>query len=308
MTCAMIQSGDEKGPGTHLTLMSYNILTDKFCNSATFPQVDPTFLTQESRFRALRREIQGFACDIVCFQESKMVDWTVLEEFMTKEGYSGILQQRETDIPLATFYKKDCVQLRWHEERSRALLCEFSKAKDLSSIMYVINVHLEGAPGEEASKQRVSQLHHALDRLKHRLDVSGVTDLQSAKIIVMGDFNSNFHDPPCQFLSQGCLDASQEATKHIHRDPDGHETTRIVHPFGLREAYVACDIQPEFTHIRNKVGSRVDFVWVTTDTVTIQGVLDPKPTRFSWDDLREQGSPNDLLCSDHLPIGVHVAY
>ena len=304
----LIQRGDERGPGTNLTLMSYNILTDKFCNSVTFPEIEPVFLSQESRFHALQKEIQGFACDIVCFQESKMVAWEVLKDFMKKQGYDGIQQQRETQIPLAIFYKIESVQLSWHEERSRALLCEFRNMKDLDRVIYVINVHLEGAPGREASKKRVSQLHHALHRLEHRLEVSGVEHTSLARVIIMGDFNSNIDDPPCQFLEQGSLEASQEATKHIHRDSDGHETNQIGHPFSLQEAYVACNIHPEFTHIRNKMGSRVDFAWVTPDTVTVRNVLNPLPQRFTWHSLRDTGSPNDLLCSDHLPIGIHVSY
>lgn len=289
--------------------MSYNILTDTFCTSKTFPEIEPAFLTQESRFHALQSEITGFACDIVCFQEAKMVSWDVLKAFMKQEGYDGIQQKRETDIPLATFFKEKHLQLSWHEERSRALLCEFRNVHDIERAIYVVNVHLEGAPGREASKQRVSQLHHALQRLQHRLESSGMGDFRHAKVIVMGDFNSNIEDPPCQFLRQGCLKASLEATKHIHRDQDGHEMNHIGHPFSLREAYVSCKHHPEFTHVRNKMGSRVDFVWVTTDTVKIRGVLNPLPESFStWDALRERGSPNEFLCSDHLPVGIHINY
>lgn len=287
--------------------MSYNVLSDTFCNSTTFPDIDKRFLSQDSRFRALQREIQGFACDIVCFQEAHIVAWDVLKDFMKKEGYDGIQQQRQTHIPLATFYREKNVQLIWHEERSRTLLCEFRDLADSSKVIYVINVHLEGAPDREASKQRVSQLHHALKRLQHRLDISGVTDHQKAKIIVAGDFNSNITDPPCQFLSKGSLKASLEATKHVHRDSEGHETNVIEHPFSFQEAYVSCNTYPEFTHIRNKMGSRVDFVWVTEETVGIRGVLNPLPSCFdTWDALRQRGSPNDVLCSDHLPVGVHM--
>jgi len=57
---------------------------------------------------------------------------------------------------------------------------------------------------------------------------------------------------------------------------------------------------PEFTHVRNGVGNRVDFVFA--QNVGLKGALDVLPDGETWDERRETGLPSENQCSDHLPL------
>jgi mRNA deadenylase 3'-5' endonuclease subunit Ccr4 len=281
----------------HVSILSYNILCDSLCQPSTFPQIDVKLLSSSTRWRNLQKEVAGFRCDVVCFQECSLVEWEVMNEFMHSQGYLGLRQKRDSPVPLAVFFQRwlDCV---WVEERSRALICEFRAARERDSI-FIINCHLEGNP--EEGRPRVSQLEHALDRLLLRIQSQSIAD---PRVIVVGDFNSTYEEAPCQFMDKGILPVSFDASTHTHFDSSGQPLKNLTHPFEFREAYVECNEVPQWTHNRNGSGSRVDFVWVSRN-LDICACLNPLPAQYSsYQTLLSRGSPNEILPSDHLPVGV----
>ena len=200
--------------------------------------------------------------------------------------------------------------LRWREERSRALLTELSlQSSTMSSegdvntredTVFVVNVHLEGSPYRAAD--RVSQLRHALHRLAHHIETTG-RDIKTAKLILVGDFNSLPGDSPCKFLREKHLPAG-------YRDEylpgqDSATDHDIDQPFELVDAYEAANAEPPFTRKVNKhAGARLDFVWVSPG-LDVLGVMRPLPMEYR--ELVERvGLPNYALPSDHLPVGAVV--
>lgn len=234
--------------------------------------------------------------------------WPALTGFLSDLGYHGIHQENSHRVPLAVYWKREVFDLVWCEERSRAVLCEFATSgfkngerPSAPTQIYVVNVHLEGSPFKGST--RVSQLRHALHRLENRFAQNG-TKTETARVIVVGDFNSQRHDSPCRLLEDGWLDAKDDVS--VHRNSEGNEVPEISHPFNFVEAYSVYGMEPSFTHMRNSVGCRLDFLWCT-DNIKVQALIDPVPQGLE-DTIRSQGIPNNVLPSDHVPIGAYLKF
>lgn len=221
---------------------------------------------------------------------------------MADLGYDCIVQLKPHEVKLAVFWRCSRLTLKWWEERSRALISELTLSTSTEGniseedTLFVVNVHLEGSPYRAAD--RVAQLRHALQRLAHHIEATG-RDVGTAKLILVGDFNSLPGDSPCKFLRDGHLQAG-------YRDDylpgeDSATDHDIDHPFILRDAYEVAHAVPPFTRKVNRTGARLDFVWVSPG-VEVQGVMRPLPMEYR--DLVERvGMPNYALPSDHLPVG-----
>jgi mRNA deadenylase 3'-5' endonuclease subunit Ccr4 len=279
-------------------ILTHNVLAQQLASTTVFNRIDKRFLEQTERWRAFTKEIEHFRPSLVCLQESSIHDPGVLAEAMGTLGFAGIQQQRTTPVPLAVFWQRANFDLLWSEERSRVQICQF-RHRVTSAQVFVVNCHLQGRPDEVTSLTRVSQLHKALRRLELRLSGSNIRP-RDASIFICGDFNSRAEDAPVQFLRKGHLSASLEATKHQHVDEHGHLTDEIRHPFKFVDAYDEFSLVPEFTHVRNGVGSRVDFVF--SQGVRLKGVLDVLQGRETWEVVRKMGLPSEDQCSDHLPL------
>ena len=172
------------------------------------------------------------------------------------------------------------------------MLCEFQiSCHDTKEHLFVINVHLEGNPSK--SSTRVRQLRHALQRLTHRLDSIGIQE-KCARVIVAGDFNSTRDDSPCIFLQDGCISAGEDVAAQGPVDT-------ITHPFNFFEMYSKYRMDSGFTHMRNGVGSRLDFIWCT-ENIQVEALFESVPFGKS-NEIRRNGIPNAFLPSDHLPVG-----
>jgi len=84
-TPSVIQRGkanifrDDRESRSEISIMSYNVLCDKFCTTSRFPSIAPEFLTQGHRFSCFQKEIIDFgAPDILCLQESNLVEYVTM--------------------------------------------------------------------------------------------------------------------------------------------------------------------------------------------------------------------------------------
>ncbi len=279
-------------------ILTHNVLAQQLATHQVFNRIETRFLDRAARWRAFTDEIQRLRPSLVCLQESSIQPPDVLAEAMCTLGFAGVQQQRETPVPLAVFWRRANFDLLWSEERSRVQLCELQH-RPTSKEIFVVNVHLQGRPDEVTSLTRVSQLHKALRHLELRLNGSN-RQPQDARVFICGDFNSEAGDAPVRFIREGRLGANLEATKHQHVDEHGHPTEEITHPFRFVDVFEACGRVPEFTHVRNGVGSRVDFVF--TQGVEVGGVLGVLPGGETWAARRVAGLPCENQCSDHLPL------
>jgi mRNA deadenylase 3'-5' endonuclease subunit Ccr4 len=225
---------------------------------------------------------------------------------MADLGYDCLVQQKPHEVKLAVFWRCRTITLAWSEERSRALLTEMTLHNNNSSnntninttTVYVINVHLEGSPYRAAD--RVSQLRHALQRLAYHLETTG-RSISTAKVILVGDFNSICSDSPSKFLKEGILEAGY--TDPMPPDQQPATDHDIHHPFHLHDVYEIAQSVPPFTRkVMHRTGARLDLIWATTAGLEVEAVMRPLPLEHR--ELVERvGLPNYALPSDHLPVG-----
>lgn len=64
-------SSDEQS----FSVVSYNVLCDRFATPRRYPHVHPQFLQWEWRWPRLRHELAAFGADIVCLQEVTLERW-----------------------------------------------------------------------------------------------------------------------------------------------------------------------------------------------------------------------------------------
>jgi len=53
-----------------ISVVSYNVLCEKFATSSQFSHVPPSFLEFDYRWHILQKELAEFESDIICLQES----------------------------------------------------------------------------------------------------------------------------------------------------------------------------------------------------------------------------------------------
>jgi mRNA deadenylase 3'-5' endonuclease subunit Ccr4 len=299
------------GKQNQVSIVSYNVLCDKFSTSQKLPNVAAPFLSFDYRWQLLARELSEFDADIICIQEAPIDRWDDLKNYMANLGYDCLVQQKPHEVKLAVFWRCGAISLAWSEERSRALLTELNISSDLTttddnssttsteSTLFVINVHLEGSPYR--ASDRVAQLRHALQRLAHHLETTG-RSVSTAKVIILGDFNSIPTDAPSKFLKEGKLEAGYtdpfpENQPHPATDHD------IFHNFKLHDVYEEAKAAPPFTRkVGARSGARLDLIWATLGCLEVEAVMRPLPLEHR--ELVERvGLPNYALPSDHLPVG-----
>jgi CCR4-NOT transcription complex subunit 6 len=298
-----------------LSIVSYNVLCDRFSTSSKLPHVASQFLSFDYRWQHLARELAEFDSDIICLQEAPLERWDDLRGFMADLGYDCLQQQKPHEVKLAIFWRCSTLTLAWSEERSRALLTEMTLLNNTNNTaainnsstmsypqtttLYIINVHLEGSPYR--ASDRVSQLRHALHRLEYHLEATG-RDIATAKVILVGDFNSTSTDSPSKFLKQGFLEAGYTDPLPVNQQQPATDHD-IYHHFNLQDVYEISQSIPPFTRkVQHRTGARLDLIWATTSGLEVEAVMRPLPLEHR--ELVERiGLPNYALPSDHLPVG-----
>lgn len=152
---------------------------------------------------------------------------------------------------------------------------------------FLVNVHLEAA--REKNEQRMAQLSSTL----FNLSLNGSVNPRTARVIVMGDFNSTKTDPPFQWLLDG------NPTKgHEDKENTGEETTEpLTHAFQFSDAYHSALSGNSPTYADPLSSGRVDHVLFTEETCEISAVLRVPNV------ARKFGVFGEDFPSDHYPVG-----
>ncbi|KAI3433865.1 hypothetical protein D9Q98_003668 [Chlorella vulgaris] len=284
-----------------ISLVSYNVLCQRYANSRRFPHVYAQYLEASYRLERIKQELAAFGADIIALQEVTIDSWPELREFMAARGYAAVVQMRAAasgnDFMLALFYRSSKLQLAWTEERSRALLVALqvtAAGPAHGQMLWLANVHLEASPYRP--NDRVSQLRSALQRLESHIGSSEAAE--ASDVIICGDFNSLEQDSPCWLLRQGRLERN-----HTDACCPQVPTTKvsIAHPFALHEAYDAAGYHLPFTHKVGQQHAVLDYVW-SSRHMRVAAVMRPlqQEHRAMVD---SSFLPNRVHPSDHLPIG-----
>ncbi|PSC75824.1 molecular chaperone [Micractinium conductrix] len=286
---------------TELSLVSYNILCQRYAIALRLPHVFAQYLDADYRWRRLEAELASFGADVIALQEVTVERWTDLKDYMASLGYAAVVQARSAaagnDFMLALFYRETKLQLIWWEERSRVLLVALAVVEPgpaRGQVVWVANVHLEGSPYRP--NDRISQLKHALHRLEHHMGSPEAA--QAADVVICGDFNSEPQDSPCWLLRRGRLERN-----HTDACCPQVPTTKesIAHPFALHEAYESTDYRQPFTRKVGPESAVLDFIWCSRH-MEVSAVM--RPLQPELRPLVEKCYlPNRWHPSDHLPVG-----
>ena len=293
--------------------------------------------------------------DVFALQE---VDFTRFNEdlkpMMAEFGYEGLHQWDEEfakkgapnhPFGVATFYKKSKFREAFKEARSRSFivgLARVDKSAVTSSSLtnekeepsggknskkkggkhgkhqaiecdwFIVNVHLEA--NSTKNEKRLAQLSSTLFNLSTHAKINPL----SARVIVLGDFNSRREDPPFQWLlanykpgSSTEEKSSSEAPSQDHneqqqtqaQEDEGSKTDdRVAHAFNFADAYSQADAttQNAPTYADPFANFRVDHLLFTSDTSSVQSALAiPALT----DTTRQYGIFGKDYPSDHYPVG-----
>ena len=124
----------------------------------------------------------------------------------------------------------------------------------------------------------------------------------SPPIVICGDFNSLPGSAVYQYVAHGHL-----AKGHVDlagRSYGPYTDEDLHHRFRLASAYAALGELP-FTNRTPGFTGTIDFVWYTTDRLSVCGVLGPVPQDYSD---RIVGMPNAHFPSDHVSLCVELAF
>ncbi|EFN59287.1 hypothetical protein CHLNCDRAFT_137627 [Chlorella variabilis] len=287
-------------PG-ELSLVSYNILCERYATGRRFPYVFAQYLDPDYRWARLQAELEAFGADLIALQEVTVDRWMELKAFMASLGYTAVVQARAaatgSDFMLALFYRQGKLRLAWSKERSRVLLAALEVVEPgpaEGQVVWLANVHLEGSPYRP--NDRISQLKHALQRLEGHIGSKDAAE--AADVIICGDFNSLDQDSPCWLLRRGRLERNH-TDACCPQVPTTKET--IAHPFALHEAYESSGYRQPFTHKVAQDHAVLDFIWCSRH-MPVAAVMRPLQQ-----ELREVVGkcylPNRWHPSDHLPVG-----
>ena len=315
-TTTTTKTTDEQPPpkglplSRYLGVASFNVLADhNLMNSIANEATDKRYVHAKDaapwsvrwpRLLGMIEEL-GSGADVIAMQE---VDYALfvsdIKPALAAKGFEGVHQwdaKSETPHPwgAATFFRTDRLRVAFRETRSRALvlgLTDAAAAPDAQPEWFVVNVHL--AADSEKTAERLAQLSSTLWKMSLHSKVNPA----NARVVVLGDFNSDPNDAPLQWLLKGSYEGVDES-----------------HAFRFTSAYdVASAVRP--TYIDPWVAHCVDHAAFTPDTMDLVGVLaipDTPPAVNSPPDadfVSPLGPPrqtplfSETYPSDHYPIGV----
>jgi len=283
-----------------VSIVSWNILSDTWykCSQDEYEHA-PNIDWKTSRFPKLIEWLTSLSSSIITLQE---VDFDIFENdlmpVMTSLGYDGLIQQhtkRSGSQPcaVATFWKMNEIRMVQSSTFSRTLGIKFalnSKQNDIDADgntvlqiyeFCVVNAHLESSQSSEGSKRRAQQLNSAL----------AWASSFNIPVIICGDFNTGKSSMLLHVLRKCKWYDHNLASCYEH--PDAQDTL----PY--QRATFAI---PQY-HFR------IDHMFYSYEYFKLISLLDPLSKSDCLLSLgsnledRSLGLPNQIVPSDHLPIG-----
>eukprot|EP00798_Chlamydomonas_sp_ICE-L_P011622 gene11622-34330_t len=250
------------------SILSFNVLADKYLRGKLVPGVPPEYLQWEHRSKLLDEELGASNADIICLQEVEPNRWEEVCALPSLAGYTCLLQDRQKDkearaIALAIFFKAPRFELLWTESRSRVLLAalRFKDSYGLDQVLYLMNLHLEGSP--HRPHDRLSQMRSALQRLQQcqqEQQKLGGPPPEDCTTAIVGDFNSTPLGSVYGLLQSGRI---KGGSTEPHLPGVVLTKTDISHPYLLQDVYM-----------KEPHASLLDFMWASADC-EVRAVYNP---------------------------------
>ena len=180
------------------SILQWNQLNSKLCDSKSFPKINPDYLTWDFRKNLLVKELLSYNADIICLEE---VDQIIFYEvLLEKQGYSVLKGQKNggTEDWTVLAYRSSKFKLienkiHYYKEKQETLSQFFLHAKlqlvDDERVLWVFATHLKAKDYEETRKIQTTEL---LSYMK-QYDELKEEDKLKIGILVCGDFNAEPH-------------------------------------------------------------------------------------------------------------------
>lgn len=263
-----------------VSLVTWNLLAPHFASPSKYPWAtdDLDWSVREPR---IVKELMDIDADIICLQEVQVDLWDhLLSQF--SETHQGALQKMERNHPVANaILVRKGLKISRMESRSRALIAVLMDEKELSSPLYLANVHLEAGYSDEADGIRFHQVRSLCRRLDHQVNRDAATLDNSPPIVITGDCNTLRGTPLHSFLQTG-TGGGPLNDAYLEQPP----------PWG-----------PDLG-MTYRSGHLLDYVWVS-DSVH---VLRTMPVKEAVASVEQKPWPSAENPSDHIPIGAILSW
>jgi mRNA deadenylase 3'-5' endonuclease subunit Ccr4 len=263
-----------------VSLVTWNLLAPHFASPLKYPWAAMDDLDWSVRESRIVRELMDIDADIICLQEVQVDLWDhLLSQF--SGTYQGTLQKMERNHPVANaILVRRGLKITRTESRSRALIAVLMDEEELSSPLYLVNVHLEAGYSDEADAIRFHQVRSLRKRLFHQVNKDAATVDNSPPIVITGDCNMLRGTPLYSFLQSGTGEPLNDA--YLEQPPPWGPDVRMTY----------------------RSGHLLDYVWVS-DSVH---VLRTMPVKEAVASMEQKAWPSAENPSDHIPIGAILSW
>lgn len=193
-----------------------------------------------------------------------------------------------------------------------AVISVFELVDSPGHVIIVANTHLHWDPAfKDVKLVQVALLLEELEKMTAKYASSSTsegsrfpryTDQKQVPLVICGDFNSSVDSGVYQLFSQGNISPK-------HSDMEGRAYGKFTedgmsHPFNLKSAYSDIGELP-FTNFTPNFVEVIDYIWYSTGTLNIKGLLGPMDSEYSEQFV---GIPNAHHPSDHIPLVGEIGF
>jgi CCR4-NOT transcription complex subunit 6 len=313
-------------PGT-FRVLSYNILSEIYTNSQSYPYCPKWGLAWTYRRLNLVREMAQYNADILCLQECQADHYEDhFFPYFTRMGYSGVFKAKTREAMgrrgkidgCATFFRKEKYILRestnieynaiahartqMQRTLNRCLkgnvgLLLVLDAVDGTGPIIVANTHLFWDP--DLTDVKLFQADAFIQEVEMLCQRVGM----DTPIIVGGDFNSEPISSVYELISSGSCSGRDDLVEDSH---GVLATCRLQHNLHLRSSYSLTGSEPAYTNYTSAFKGTLDYIWYSPESVVATAVMEVPDERTLFSTAISSdgadGLPNTQWSSDHIAL------
>lgn len=311
-------------PGT-VRVLTYNILSEIYANTQSYPQCPSWALAWTYRKRNLIREMSRFDADILCLQEVQADHYEDhFHPYFQRKGYEGCFKGKTREAMgrkgkidgCATFYRSDMFSLREQfvveyntiaqtRTKEPRILNRVLKGNvglilildtfDGSGPLVVANTHLYWDP--EYTDVKLFQVDAFMQELELLIQSRQLG--ADVPLILAGDFNSEPISSVYELISSGACSLSKN---DVPDESSLLTTCRLRHNLHLRSSYSLMGAEPAFTNYTHNFVAVLDYIWYGEESIVPTAVLEvpDESYLFGKNSDSSDGIPNEQWSSDHI--------
>ncbi|KXS21619.1 hypothetical protein M427DRAFT_51039 [Gonapodya prolifera JEL478] len=318
------------------TILSYNVLSERYAPTSSYPYVPSWALNWEFRRQSLIQEVVGYNSDILCLQE---IEYGQFEDFFQPElrehGYEGAYYPKSRIRVMAEYERKyvDGCATFWKAAKFSALEKhviefqrlpmereEFRKTDDMfnrvtlrdniATIVFlehketharviVANAHLHWDPQyRDVKLLQTSMLLEELKRISRTYAARHIPhSTNSSRLPLL--IVGDLNSTPDSGVYEFL---SKGAIAANHEDFLSHSYYNsdgpVIHELGIKSAYSHMG-ELAFTNFTPGFKDVIDYIWYTSGSLQVAGVLGNVDSSYVE---RCVGFPNWHHPSDHIPV------